>query len=130
MKNSVLYILCSFWLVGCSSIIVDSELQKTTTESLILGAVGESKDFILEKDYNHLSLLELDAPIKINLTLQHYSKTDYKAYLKASELQKEKPRIVPDSLISDLKFLKLDIADRVEFIEILNWPPIKTLIIF
>jgi len=108
-------------LTGCNSILVNKEFQKTTAHGMYLGTVGESTDFVLEKDYNHITFPEYQTPIKVQVTKLDFNKTSYKAFVEAQLNQAQKVSVnYIDSLKQKPKYIKLDIADRLAVLNTLN----------
>jgi hypothetical protein len=103
---------------SCKSIPVQNETQTTTTQSLSLGMIGEDKLFILEEDYNSIAIPIYKEQIKISASLVDFNKSSFKAFKKANSNKAEPLQI--DTLSTDTKFLKLEIADRVAILNTLN----------
>ena len=85
---------------------------------MVLGLIGEDKQFVLERDYNHTAIPVYDSPLKIQISVQHFNKSTYKAFSKATTNQNTDLAI--DSLSNKLKFLKLELSDRVSILNMLN----------
>jgi hypothetical protein len=108
-------------LMSCNSVKINKSYQKTTTQNLLLGTVGEQKEFVLEQDYNQTAIVQYNTPIRINVSLLDFNKTTFRAFEKASKGQSAKLNITYiDSLDSKPKFLSLEIADRVAVLNALN----------
>lgn len=120
IRYSIALILVTFF-ISCKSIKVNQEFQKTTTQNLQLGTVGEQKDFILEQDYNHVALPVYNIPIKVNVSPLSFNKSSYNAFVKAKPSQTQKVAVnYIDTLDAKPKYLKIDIADRVVVLNTLN----------
>lgn len=120
VRFTVVLIFASI-LVSCNSVKINQGFQKTTTQNLLLGTVGEEKDFILEQDYNQTAIVKYSTPIRINVSLFDFNKTTFRAFEKASKRQSAKLNITYiDSLDSKPTYLSLEIADRVSVLNALN----------
>jgi hypothetical protein len=121
MKKFVIYIVISASIVSCKTITVEQEKLNTTQQNITLGTIGERKDFLLEQDYNSTALPFYSNPIKINFSVLNFSTSSYKAFSKANN-----NKTVPlqftyaDSSAHKAKYLKLEIADRVAVLDVLN----------
>lgn len=121
MNKYILIVLVSTCFISCKTIVIAQDYQKTTTQNIQLGTVGEQKNFVLEQDYNHTALPKYQTPIKVNVSVLDFNKTTYKAFSKAKTNQNQAISVsYIDSLKSKPKFLKLEIADRVAVLNTLN----------
>ena len=121
MNKFIYGIVVSFIVISCKSIKVNQEYQKTTTQNLQLGTVGEQKDFVLEQDYDHVALPVYNIPIKVSISPSSFNKLTYKAFVKAKTSQTQNVAVnYIDTLDTKPKYLKIDIADRVAVLNILN----------
>tara|TARA_R110002050_G_scaffold137538_1_gene261149 strand:- start:887 stop:1609 length:723 start_codon:yes stop_codon:yes gene_type:complete len=118
MVKKITIILLLILLYSCKTISVDNETQNTTTQNIMLGVIGEDKQFVLDQDYNHTAIPEYSNPLKIQISVQHFNKSTYKALSKAVISQKADFTI--DSLSKKPQFLKLELADRVGVLNALN----------
>jgi hypothetical protein len=108
-------------LMSCNSVKINNGFQKTTTQNLLLGTIGEQKDFILEQDYNQTAMVQYSNPVRINVSLSDFNKTTFKAFEKAKKGQAAELNITfVDSLENKPKYLNLEIADRVAVLNALN----------
>jgi hypothetical protein len=116
-----LVFLIAFFFLGCKSITVANEAQTKTSQSMELGTIGEDKQFILEEDYNSTAIPAFDEPVKVSVSVLEFNKTSYKAFSKANN-KKSLPLTINyiDTLKSKPKFLKLELADRVSILNVLN----------
>ena len=84
----ILSVLISALLnVGCKTISVAHETQKTTTQNKIIGTFGKEKGFILKNNYNSLAIPSYNNPIKLNASVVTFSKHSFKVFTKAKEAQ-------------------------------------------
>ena len=115
-------LLCgALFLMGCKSISIQQESYKTTNQQFQLGTVGESKDFLLERDYNHTAIPTYSEPIKVNVHTEAFTKSSYMAFVKAkTELGNDVNISFTDSIADTPRFLKLEIADRVAILNALG----------
>jgi len=121
MIKRLIFICLAVFLASCKTVLVQKEFQKTTTQNIKLGTVGEQKDFILEQDYNHTALPNYQDPIKIQVSLIAFNTSTYKTFTKAKTSQNQSVAInYIDSISNKPKFLKLEIADRVAVLNALN----------
>lgn len=120
MKKNVILIMLLGIIYSCSSRLISPSIH-STTEQLQLGEIGEDKNFVLEKDYTHTAIPLYDSPVKINVQLQGFEKSSYKAFQKTNLKQNKKVTITyVDSLKTKPKYLKLNIADRVAVLNAIN----------
>lgn len=114
IRYSIIFILVTF-IISCKSIKVNQEYQKTTTENLQLGTIGQQKDFILEQDYNHTAFPDYNQPIKIQSNLVAFNKQSFKAFKQAQQKQNKTVVVnyVDSVKTNQHSFFKLEIADRV-----------------
>lgn len=120
-KHIIAYFSLIICCYSCKSISVNNESQKTTTQNIQLGTIGEQKDFILEQDYNHIALPKYKNLIKVNIIKNSFNKSTYKAFKKAEILQNVSVAIeYVDSSKVKPSFIKLEIADRLPIINSLN----------
>ncbi len=116
--NMLLLIVC---FTSCKTVQINHEYQKSTTQNIQLGTVGEQKTFILEQDYNHTALPNYQTPIKVNVNPLEFNKSTFKVFSNAKINQNQKVSVnYVDSLENKPKYLKLDIADRVAVLNTLN----------
>jgi len=121
MNKYILLVLVSSCLISCKTISIDKDYQKTTTQNIQLGTVGEQKNFVLEQDYNHTALPKYQTPIKVNVSVLTFNRTTFKSFSKAKTNQNQGVTInYVDSLENKPKYLKLEIADRVAVLNTLN----------
>lgn len=120
--NKYLYlILVITCCVSCKTIVVQQESQIVTSQSIMLGVIGEDKQFVLDQDYNHTAIPKYNTPIKIQVTTERFNNATYKAFAKANNSQSNKLKIsLIDSLKEKPKFIKLEISDRVAVLNALN----------
>ncbi|WP_290698282.1 hypothetical protein [Lacinutrix sp.] len=115
-----LFLIVAF-ITSCKTISIAQDYQKTTTQNIQLGTVGEQKNFVLEQDYNHTALPKYQTPIKVNVSVLDFNKTIHKAFANAKENQNQAITVnYVDSLKRKPKYLKLEIADRVAVLNALN----------
>lgn len=121
IRYSKLIFIIAILVISCNTLKINQEFQKTTTQNLQLGTVGEQKDFILEQDYNHVALPVYNIPIKVNVSPLNFNKSTYNAFTKAKPSQAQNVAVnYIDSLDTKPKYLKIDIADRVAVLNTLN----------
>lgn len=105
---------------SCSSKLI-TPTTYSTTEQLQLGEIGEDKNFVLEKNYNHTAIPIYNKPVKVNVQLQEFKTSSYRAFKKANAKQNDAINIsYSDSLDTKPRYLKLSLADRVAVLNALN----------
>lgn len=122
MINSKYLIVIFICFTSCKTISIQKEAQHITTQSMMLGVVGNQKNFALEQDYNHVALPDYNQPIKVQPTVIAFSKPSFSAFKKAQQAQNNTVVInyVDSVKTNQSSFLKLEIADRVSVINALK----------
>ncbi|WP_299363500.1 hypothetical protein [Winogradskyella sp.] len=106
---------------NCKSISVANESQTKTTQSIELGIIGEDKLFLLEEDYNSMAIPLYTKPIRLSVSMQEFNNSSFKAFTSANNKKQQSFNIsYADSLKNKPKFLKLELADRVTVLNMLN----------
>lgn len=114
-------ILFIFLFIGCKTVSIQNELHSETSENIMLGVVGENKQFILERDYNHTAIPKYNEAVKVQIEILKFDKHSYKLFLKANTTQSKTIEInYVDNLDQKPQFLKIEIADRVAILNALN----------
>ena len=101
--------------ISCKTISIQNEAQQTTSENIMLGTIGQQKDFVLEQDYNHTALPDYNQPIKVKPNLVVFNNQSFKAFKKAQQTQNKRVIVnyVDSVKTKQPSFFKLEIADRV-----------------
>jgi hypothetical protein len=106
---------------SCKTVSVQNEQQQTTSNTKILGAIGMKSTSFSGTDYNTIGLPVISEPIKVNISQELFSNATYKAFQKAKEMSITGVNVLyNDSSKIKLKFLKIDIADKVSLLHALN----------
>ena len=92
MFKPILLLIFFGLIFSCKSITIQQDMQHTTRQNIMLGTVGEQKDFVLEQDYNHTAIPKYSKPIKIQPITTEFTKATYRAFLKAKRLSKKEYR--------------------------------------
>ena len=111
-----LAILTLVSICSCSNQIINPTIYNTT-EQLQLGEIGEDNNYVLEKSYSHTAIPSYHKPVRVNVQVQDFKSSSYKAFQKAAAKQNES---TVDSTVTISQYLKLDIADRVAVLNALN----------
>lgn len=120
-KTLLLFLGFMVLFTNCISLNLNSTSTIKTTQQVHLGSVGYEKDFILNSGFSTTAVPRYKEPVKVMAIAVPFNKATYNAYVKAKALQSANVAIsIIDSIAEKPKYLKLEIADKVELIDALN----------
>ncbi len=121
MLKSIFITLCILFLVGCKTVSINQEVQKTTNNQIVLASVGLQKDYVLQTNFNNTAIPKYKQPIKVSVAAISFDKKTFKAFTEARQMQQSTFNITYiDSLPNKPKFISFKIADKVNLIQSLN----------
>ncbi|NQX85438.1 MAG: hypothetical protein HRT67_05975 [Flavobacteriaceae bacterium] len=120
-NNNILYVFLVITCVACKTVSVEQDLYHKALSSVVLGAIGEQKDFVLKHSYKNIALPNYKNRLKIQITVIPFTKSTFRAYNQAKVTRKNDFSVeYSDSLKIKPKFLKIELSDRVEVLNALN----------
>lgn len=94
---------------------------KKTTQQIALGSIGVDKGLILQSGFNSAALPTYREPIKVSVLAVPFTKSKYRAFVKANLLQAAKVNVSEaDSISAQLMFVRINIADNMPLLYALN----------
>ena len=118
MLRSFIIIIFCLLILGCKTVAIQQTQQKLTEYPVILGSIGEDKNFVIQQKYNPTTYPIYKKQIKVEFQIVPFNKGTFKAFQKASALQLSKIAVnYIDSLKTKPKFLNVRISDHVAVLE-------------
>lgn len=119
-KYFFLYTIVWFFM-GCKGTLITNEKQNITEQQVSLGSIGLEKDFMLQNEFVNTAFPCYKNSIKLAIKVKPFKKQTFKSFTKAKDFQTAGVTInYIDSLDVKPKYVQIDIADKVSFINELN----------
>src|SRR5690606_4363431 len=94
---------------------------KKTTQQIALGSIGIDKGLILQNGFSSAALPTYKEPIKVSVLAVPFTKSKYRAFIKANLLQAAKVNVPEaDSISAQLMFVQINMADNMPLLHALN----------
>jgi len=119
MKLKFFFLLLLVCLTSCKLVSIGQESAKTLTSNPMLGTVGSFQDDIISSSFNEAGAPEFKGKIKLSVEKVFFNKQTLKQYNNKT-LNKENVLRIVDSLDLNPSYLKLEISDKVGFMNTLN----------
>ena len=120
MNKYIVGILLCFLILSCKTISVNQQSQILTKTPVELGSIGLSSGTILSQNFESIAIPSFSIGLKLQVQSILFSNQSFKAYEKATELDKEGKLTFSDTLKVKPEYVRLQFIDRVAITTALN----------
>ncbi|MBD0833790.1 hypothetical protein [Aestuariibaculum sediminum] len=106
---------------SCGTMNIGGFSKSSTTEKIVIGNIGDGKEFILQNKFKNSAFPSYKQPVKVSVSEIFFNNRSYQLFEKAKGFQSSNINInYTDSISDKPKYLKLTLADKVGVINALN----------
>lgn len=122
MTKKICFFLLIALHIGCKSVTVNNQLQRTTTAPVELGTIGLHEDYYPYDRFTITTTPKLDRKVRVKAVKHTFNKRKFNAYENTSPYNRMQLQYI-DSLPDKPEYIALELIDHVNHTAMLNEDP-------